>query len=204
MRLDSRLNLIIPLDRDDGTKVHIYHTPISRDIFSTYFRVLSMTGTQIYSEDLSFFGGPEVAYLMLEEISKNTVRPNGSGSWWDGDSGVEKGLLEEIWRKTQVLVLTGSGWELLPFDISIARDLKGNWQSDILSEDEAEAVKGALVFFTSAVFMRNNPVMSRGLLAAAALFEWQLSSLELTAYKSSLQTLIKEEISPMKPLSVPV
>lgn len=208
MRLDRRLNLIIPLDREDGTKVHIYHTPISRDIYTQYFRVLNMTGTQIYANDLSFFGGPESAFLMLKEISENTPRPNGSGSWWEGENGVERGLIEELWRKTQVLVLGTKGWELLPFDVVIAPDTSGNWKSDILSEDEAAEVSGSLVFFTVSSFMKNNPVVSRGLIAAAALFDWQLSSLGLTEYRISLQILTREETTEPSPtataLSIPV
>lgn len=199
MRLDKRLNLIIPIDRDDGTRVHIYHTPISREIYSQYFRILNMTGTQIYADDLSFFGGPESAYLMLKEIAENTARPNGGGNWWEGETGIEKGLIEELWRKTQVLVLGASGWELLPYDMCIARDAKGGWQSEILSEDEAAEVSGSVVFFTFSTFMRNNPVVSRGLIAAAALLEWQLSSLGLTEYRTSLQTLTKEETTEPKP-----
>lgn len=202
MRLDKKLNLIVPIERDDGTKVHIFHTPISREIYNTYFRVLNMTGTQIYADDLSFFGGPESAFLMLKEISLNTARPNGSGNWWEGEQGVQKGLVEELWRKTQVLVLGPNGWELLPYDVVVARDEKGAWRSDVLSEDEAAEVEGSIIFFTCSSFMKNNPVVSRGLIAAAALFEWQLSSLGLTEYRSSLTTSTGEEISP-KPLSVP-
>lgn len=158
-----------------------------------------MTGTQIYADDLSFFGGPESAYLMLKEIAENTARPNGGGNWWEGETGIEKGLIEELWRKTQVLVLGASGWELLPYDMCIARDAKGGWQSEILSEDEAAEVSGSVVFFTFSTFMRNNPVVSRGLIAAAALLEWQLSSLGLTEYRTSLQTLTKEETTEPKP-----
>lgn len=207
MRLDKKLNLIIPIDRDDGTRVHIYHTPISRDVYTQYFRVLNMTGTQIYADDLSFFGGPESAFLMLKEISQNTTRPNGSGSWWDGENGVEKGLIEEIWRKTQVLNLGPSGWDLVPFDMAIARGPKGEWQSDILSEDEASEVSGSLIFFTCSVFMRQNPVISRGLLAAAALLDWQLSSLSLTDYRTFLLTSTTDEPTEESPtataLSIP-
>jgi len=207
MRLDKKLNLIIPLEREDGTQVHIYHTPISRDIYNTYFRILNMVGTQVYANDLSFFGGPEAAFLMLKEISENTARPDGSGNWWEGENGVEKGLIEELWRKTQVLNLSPSGWDLLPFDVAIARDDKGNWRSDILSEDEAAEVCGGIVFFTFSTFMRQNPVISRGLIAAAALFDWQLSSLALTEYRTSLTTLTKDEsldeVATPKALSIP-
>jgi hypothetical protein len=186
MKIDKNLNLVITLDRGEDDKVHVYHTPILRATFERYYRVISKVMTDIYAENLTFFSGPAVCSLMLKDTAEHMLRADGSGlNWWEGPDGVKDGLVEEIRRLTNVLVLGSNGWEVIPYTTALKRD--------VFTEDEAAEVEGSIAFFTFSSRMKTNPVMNRGLLAAASMLEWELTSSSLMEYRTSLMTLIEDE-----------
>ena len=81
MRIDRRLNLVIPIDGAAG-RFYLHSMPVSRVVFEQYFLVLAKTFSAIYGEGLSALSGPRVAAMMLKRIAQR------DGSW-EGQDGVE-------------------------------------------------------------------------------------------------------------------
>lgn len=189
MKLNRKLNLIVPLDRgDDGPSPRVFATPIRRETFEEYHAVIARTFTRIYAEKLHIFGGPRVAALMLRETAKET--PRAGGSWWEGPDGVENGLLREIRRLTNVLVPTEAGWQTIPYEDAVKREF--------LDEEEAAEVEGALAFFTVNSAMHTRALATQILQSAAEMWGWEVSSSALTEYRSGLPTSTPAETSTAK------
>lgn len=145
MRIEKALNLIIPVERDDGAILFAHSTPISEQTFIAYHRAISMTYAQLTADGLIGAGGVRNADLMLRDVSER------AGLWADDPVtktvGVEKGLLGEIRRLTNVFAPTPQKWTMVPLVDCVG--------SDVLSERETREVEAAAVFFTCA--SRNFP-----------------------------------------------
>ena len=61
MHINRKLNLVIPIERADGSQIFTHSTPISAEVFDKYFLVIAKTFSAIYSEGLGPLGGPRVA-----------------------------------------------------------------------------------------------------------------------------------------------
>ena len=199
MRLDRKLNLVIPIDRDDGTTLYTFSSPLRREVWEQYHMVISKTFTRIYAENLSFMGGPRNAALMLKDMAKNTARPDRSGDWWEGQDGVERGLRPEMRRLTTVMVprAEGGGWEQVQYDDAIARDM--------LTEDEASEVEGAVAFFTVNSAMHKAAALKGIMAAAAGMWGMQVTSSPFSEWRNSLTTSTADDDITQKviPSSIP-
>lgn len=169
------LHLAIPVYEDDGStsRAYVHATAISADIFDKYFLPISKTFAALHTEGLGNFAGPRVADKMLRLVSEQL-------KMWDGDAGVKKGLIAEIHRLAVVMAPGEDGWEAVPFTDAKKRNL--------ISEDEAAEIEGALVFFTCSWHMLVRTVRQPMLEGAASLWGAQISSLDSTAFLASLRT----------------
>jgi hypothetical protein len=145
MRIDKDLNLILPIERDDGVILFAHSTPINEDIFIAFHRPLSITYAQLSADGLVGNGGIRNADLVLKDVATRI------GLWADDPKekriGVERGLLAEVRRLTNVFAPSTKSWEMVPLDDCVGHD--------ILSAREAREVQAAAVFFTCA--SRNFP-----------------------------------------------
>lgn len=181
MKLDRKLNLVIPIERDDGTTLNVYAQPLSKDVFEKYALVMAKTFTRIYAEKIAYMGGPRVALMLLKEVAEGTRRMDGSTTWWEGPDGVEAGLLGEMWRTTTVLApADGGGWEQIMYEVALKRDL--------LTEDDRSEVEGAITFFTVLSAMHRREERLVMLQAAAGMWRWQITSSTLPEFRNSLPT----------------
>lgn len=175
LRIDRKLNLIVPVEREGLGTVYVHSMPISREVFERYFLVIGRAFALIYSKDLNFFAGPRVAKLLLRNAAEEV-------NAWKGPEGVEAGLLGEIRRLSNVSVpREGGGWETLPYETALARG--------IFSEDEVEECENNICFF-----ILNSAVQKRSSLLAflVAMNEYwgtQTTLLNATEYTTSLPTL---------------
>lgn len=203
MKIDRKLSLVVPIERDAESLIYCYSMPIGRPMYERYHRVISRTMAQIFSdyERATFFSGPANTALILREIAESTARLDGTGSWWSGDDGVggKLGLMAEIRRLTTVLIPTEAGWQTIQYDEALKKD--------VFTEDEAAEVEGAICFFTFASFMRGNQMVNRSVIAAAATYQWQLISSTLTEFRTGLMISTKAESTAEAPtaqaLSIP-
>lgn len=181
MKLDKRLNLIIPVERGDAT-VYVHSMPIGRECFETYFLPLSKTFAAIYSEGLGILGGPRIAALMLKRVSTEL-------GIWDGDAGVARGLMAEIRRLTNVVAPGANGWETFPFQDAVSRQY--------FDADDIAEIENALVFNSAAWAMHRKAEAAEVMAGAARLWGAQTSPLNCTGYTASLPTLT--ETAPSTP-----
>jgi hypothetical protein len=172
MKIDKKLNLVIPVTQDDDSKIYVHSTPISSEVFDTFFLPIAKTFSAIYSEGLGIIAGPRVADKLLRKVSKDL-------GIWDGPDGVQMGLINEIHRNTLVLAAGKKGWEMIPFDHA-ARD--------ILSKDDVAEIEAALTFFTVASAMHRKSDQAEILGGAMKLWGAQIESLTSTEYMNSLRT----------------
>ena len=176
MRIDKKLNLVIPVDTDDGT-VFVHSTPMSREMFEAFFLIISGTFAEIYKRKLDIVAGPRIAMVMMKKVAADMGMASGA-------NGAED-LVAEIRRLTNVAIPHESkGWDTYPLQDVIDRKL--------LTEDDVSEVEGAVCFFilASAMHLRREiPAILDGM---TSLWDAQTTSLGFTEYVTSLRTSTAE------------
>ena len=171
VKINRKLNLDVPVYRDDGTVLHVHASPIGREVFETYFEHFSRVFTLIYAGGHGITTGPRIAYLML----KKDAIDHGN---WEGELGVKRGLIEEIGRLTNVLAPGDRGWETIPFDQAL--------KDGMIDDDDAAEIWNALVYFTLASVMHRKAELGPLLSAALDLWGAQPTSLNCMEFRDSL------------------
>lgn len=174
MKLDRRLNLVIPVERGDGTTVYAHSAPISADIFDTYFLPIAKTFSAIYAEGLGPIAGPRVADKVLRKVAQEM-------GIWDTPGGVQHGLVAEIRRLTNVLLPGKNGWELLPYEDAL--------KQKTIDQDDAHEIEAALTFFMVASAMHRRADLEAILNGAMNLWGARTELLSCTEFLNSLRTL---------------
>jgi hypothetical protein len=172
VRIDKALHLIIPVDRDDGAQIFVHSTPIGSDVFTTYYQVIGRVFNEIYTGGFGVLAGPRIAALLLRDVAKST-------NAWEGPAGVERGLVAEIRRLTNVVAPGAHGWEMVPFEEAVNKG--------VLDKTEASEVEGAITFFTVASCMHRRA--DRAILEGAMkIWSARIESLTCSEFISSLPT----------------
>lgn len=171
MKINRSLNLVIPVTDDDSV-LYVHSTPIGREVFERYYLIIGKVFSAIYSEGLTVVAGPRVAYLVLKELARK------AGPAAERD--VQQGLIAEIHRLTNVCIMGSTGWEVLPFQTVIDREM--------LDEDTIAEVESAIVFFIVNSALHKRGVKQTMLEMTVDLFGWQLTSSNVTEYRNSLPT----------------
>lgn len=178
MKIDRKLNLVIPLERDDGSVIYAHSSPISREVFEAHFLVIAKTFNTIIAEGLSRISGPRISALTLKMIAEKM-------GIWEGQSGVKNGLINEMHRLTAIFAPGANGWETIPFPEAV--------KTGVIDEDEASEVENALVFFSCAYRMWRKQVWPEMLIPCLELWGGQITSSNATEYRTSLPTLTQVE-----------
>lgn len=168
MRVNQRLNLVIPVYDDAGEVMYVHTTPLLREVFEQYFLVISKTFAAIYSQGLNIISGPSIATLMLKEVAKGLGR----------EEDVEKGLMNEIRRCSNVLVLTDDGWRNLLFTDA--------HEQGFLTDDDVREVEGSIVFFILVCAIHKRSQQEAILIGLNELWETRVTLLGCTEYRNSL------------------
>lgn len=194
MRIDKRLNLIVPIYDDETGKLvaNVHSTPLSEETVERHFMLLAQTFSQVFSQGLGVASGPAVALRLLRRIADN------SGTWIDaktGEPGDGQILVEEIRRLTTVLVPgeIGQPWQQVPLQTAVERGFIG-------AEDRAE-VENAIVFFIAASATLPRAQRKEMLTQAADLWGARLSSSSATDFAASLKTSTATANTGVKPLA---
>jgi hypothetical protein len=171
MKLDKKLNIVIPIDSG-----WVHATPISYPVFEKYFMPISKAFSRVFQEGLGTVAGPRVAYLLLRKVSEDL------GIWEtpEGD-GVKQGLMNEIIRLSNVIVIGDKGYE--------THTLYDALKDGILGEEEKSEVLNALVFFTLVSSMHKKAMLDLMLLGMTKFWGGLTTSLDSTAYLASLPML---------------
>jgi len=174
MKIDRKLNLVIPIDREDGSRLYVHSSPISMAVFESYYLVMAKTFSSIYNEGLGVTAGPRIAALVLKRVADNM-------GVWEGETGVRNGLVNEMRRLTNVITPSENGWQTIPFKEAIDRGL--------IDEDEVSEVENALTFFTVAYRLHRKVEREAILNGASRLWGGQIESQDSTEFMRSLPTL---------------
>lgn len=177
MKLDQRLNLVIPIEQG-GRTYHVHCTPISMEMFDAHFRLIARTNTEIFGGGYGALSGPRIAAKLMREASINleTIampgRPVQAGRG-DGFNAI----MTEIRRLTMVIGAPGG-----PI---LLEDAVGKGVVDALDRDILE---NALVFFTVVSVMEDPRESARMMDVACSLWSGQMTSSNSTAFADSLRT----------------
>jgi|SRR5581483_648970 len=179
MKIDRRLNLVVPIYADDGKTVvaWVHSTPLSAEIIDRDFLLLGQTFNSIFSDGLGAAAGPGHAMRLLRAISER------QGTWENEDKTPGRGklLVEEIRRRTNVAVpATPGGWETVPLDVAVQR-------GQLSGEDKSE-VENVIAFFMCVSATLSRTERGAMLSSFAALWDAQLSSSTCTEWAASLKT----------------
>lgn len=171
MRIDKRLNLIIPVQRDDASEIFVHSSPITAQTFDLYFEVISATWNRLMTGG-HFLTGPLIADKMLRKVAQEM-------GVWDTDGGVEHGLVAAIHQRTNVLTPGTKGWDLLPLDQS----------KKALSDEDAAKIEAAITFFTVASALLPPSTLQERIGGIVKMWGARLDFCSCTELRSSLQTL---------------
>jgi hypothetical protein len=188
-KIDGKLNIVIPLEQPDGSKIYVHSVPLSRLVFEEHFAIMAQAFSYIYSKNMSAISGPRVAMLVIKEIA---------GDSWSGPTGVENTLVAEMIRLSNVLMpVESSGWQLIPLQTAIAQ---GH-----LDEDEIAVVLNNIAFFTVNAAIQRREVLNALMSAVTDLWGIIATSLSVTAYRDSLlkSTPVETGAPPQSALMVP-
>lgn len=172
MRLDDNLNLVIPLPRG-ATEIFVHVAPLSREVFEAHWLVISKTFAVINAEGLSIIAGPRVAGLAMKSVAK-------SMGVWEGPEGVERTLLAEMVRLSNVVQPGDAGWITQPMATALSAGL--------FSEREKAEVIGAVVFFMVLSAMHQMANLKEILRSMGDLWGTRTTSSNATEFAGSLPT----------------
>jgi hypothetical protein len=183
VKINKHLNLVIPIVRADGSKLYVHSTPIASEVFDTFYKPIARAHAEITAGGYGFASGPRIAAKLLRDAAKML-------NMWEGPTGVERSLIPEIERLTNVFAPSGKGWELIPMYDAV--------RSGILDPEDTEQVLNAIAYFTVGSHMWPRLVMSSMLEGAAELWGARISSLNATEFMKSLTTSTEAENSGAK------
>ena len=137
MKIDRNLNLVMRVETENSNNVYIHSASISRSVFEQFYLELGKVFSQCFDSNNPShlaLSAPQLAYPALKSIATNAGN-------WDGVGGVKFGLVNEIIRLTNVVFANERGWEAVPFDVAVKRE--------IVNEDEQFEILSSIVFFTA-------------------------------------------------------
>lgn len=210
MRIDRRLNLVVPIYGEEVPKLgddnlpvmqdgepvmeapvvaYVHSTPLPAEVVDQYFMILGQTFSKIFSGGLGLASGPANAMRVMRSLAMEQK------AWADdsasGTIGVKRGVVDQIERLTTVAVpADNGGWQSVPLAVAVDRKF-------ISAEDKAE-VENAIVFFICASELpraQRKQIVSAG----AALWGARTSPSNSTEFIASLKTSTATGSSGEKP-----
>lgn len=164
-QIDRKLNLVLTYPRENGAPIYVHSVAVSRQIFETFYLVISRAFASIQVVSGGIAAGPRIAALELKRAATQLeVDANG--------------LLAEMQRLSSVVHFTEKGWETLPYHEAVK---KGH-----LDDDEASEVENALAFFTVASRMFRKQDVKGVLGMMTNLWGARIVSSNSTVFKDSL------------------
>jgi len=180
VKIDRNLNLVMQVQTEKAGLIYIHSASISRSVFEQFYLELGKVFSQCFdsvNQAHLALSAPQLAYPALKSIAQKAGN-------WDGAGGVKFGLVNEIIRLTNVVFAGENGWESIPLDTAVKRE--------ILDEDEEAEALSSLVFFTAISKVAPKDLKNSFLEMAGALRNWELTSSDSMAYLNGLPTLTKK------------
>lgn len=188
MRINEKLNLVIPIDAAAGT-IYVHSQPVSREVFEQNFMLVSKTFAAIYNDGLGSVAGPRVAAMLMRSVARDMNGFDRDGKPNPDGPGTEacNAFLAEVRRLSNVLAPSNGGYETIPFQEAVDKK--------VLAPDDAAEVENAVAFFTVGSAMHRRAEMPAFLDGLTSLWGAQTSPLNCTEYGASLRTSTETESS---------
>ena len=180
--INRKLNLVVPIMRDDETVLYVHSTPLMPETFEKYHLVLAKAWSMFAQNGLDPRSGPSVAAFILRDVAQQTARAPGL-DWWEGPDGVggEGGLMAEMRRLTNVIAPSKErGWGSVPLETALDQKL--------LSDEEKSEVLNLLTFFTVASLVPPRVDREKLVKGMAAIYELQTTYSNVMDFITSLKT----------------
>lgn len=190
MKIDKKLNIIIPIERSDvdgKSKVdaYIYSIPLSLAAFNLNCELIGRTFTKIMTGGLGTIAGARMTMNVMQEIA---TKSNAEESYTN--------FKTELHRLSTYASMSGDGWKQLPIAEAISKKL--------LDEDEVSEVENALAFFMVASAMYKKSENRTVLLGLSSIWDALPTLSSFTEFLASLKISTATETSSKKaPSSVP-
>lgn len=169
MRINKKLNVVIPMEDGDGSVFYIHAKPFSREAFEANYLLFSQAFSSMVENGIQMTAGPRVAALVLKDIAKKTNRETDYAS-----------IIAEIKRTSHVVRAGKDGFEPKILSSAVAH-------GDI-SEDELAYIESVVCFFTLASAMWVGERLDASLGFMNGLWGTRTESLDITDFTASLRT----------------
>jgi len=177
VKINRRLNLVLTVDRADGSTVHVHSVPVSQAVYEAHYTFFAKVMSSLYEDVQNPTMVARIAYLRMRDlIRKDSELPNHARKF----AGVESGLLADMWRLTNVIAPGANGYETIPF---LEAEQRG-----LIDQEDCSEIRNDIAFFTVASWIHSSkerPGMYELLDNTGA----QTTSLDVTEYLRSLPTL---------------
>jgi hypothetical protein len=184
LSIDKGLNLIVTIDRADGTQVYCHCTPISEAVFRKYYKILGAVYGQLLNSQGSLAGG-RYAHYLLEDYAKEIYPDENDPKQAALTLDIKTGLLDEINRLTNVVYFDTEKNVWTSDPVPVAR------KKGVITDHELSEIVGEICFFSvvsAAAPAKMFRIMMNFNLTAN---EQALTSLKPMEYAATLRTSIK-------------
>lgn len=170
MKLNKRLNLVIPVTLDDGQVVHVHSTPVSPEFFAQHYLLIGKVFSALFTEGLGPIGGPRVAAHLMR------------------DRGGEQAsqVMAEIRRLSNVV----SGSNVISLQEAVDKG--------IIDPTDLDTLENMIVFFTVVSAMMKPTILAEMIQSLCDLWASQSTSLNSTEWGNSSPTSTVAESSGAK------
>lgn len=175
--INKKLNLVIPVYRDEKATLFVHSTPMSSESFQNYWMLAAQTMNALLTRDIGVMA-PRFARQMLYAVALEQAGP--LEEMKVAATQAADRFMSEIRRMTNVMVPAKHGWDLVPLDDALAAGL--------IDSDEAGEIDSAIVFFTAGSHAHRKTELPR-LYGSLGLWGARTESLNCTDFRTSLLTL---------------
>jgi hypothetical protein len=169
VKVNKKLNLVCHLDETAMGEIYVHSTPIMRETFEQYYAPIARAFTRIFATPIAHASGPRVAKLVIRDEAMAI-------GTWDGESGVKRGLFEEIRRLTHVVTNQGGKWQHVPIE-----------EANQLDADDIATIENYISFFTVASAIQGKSELKETMGIASTIWPLRLEPLNVTDYVAGLQ-----------------
>lgn len=170
MKLNEKLNLVIPMRDASGETYYLHTTPLSREAFEANYLLMSQAFSLMIEQGIQVTAGPRVADLVMKDLAERQDRMPAYNSY-----------ISELKRITTVIKPSANGWEPMPLASAVSRG--------VIDANEVQESISLIVFFTLTSALWGGERLGASLRFMNGLWGSENTSLNSTAFTDSLPTL---------------
>lgn len=182
VKIDKKLNLVTNITREDGSIVYLHVTPFPYEVVEEHCLLLGNLFTNFISQ-VGGLGAARVAAMMLRKKlqREQELREEANQQAQQAQQAQRAPtIVDEIQRLTSVVWNDGGNWKTASFEVAM--------KQGIISPDEYREVEGEVVFFMVTSAIQKAHLIAPTVGSVIGMFGGQLVSLNVTAFRDSLQT----------------